>query len=386
MVRIVVVGFVESVHMARYLQLLEGTGWEVHLVGSSNAISRHPELPEIAVYPSTSVAVPGEAGSGGEGVDWSFGARAELLGSVIDKVRPHVIHSHEIQHAGALVQRVKRQRGALGAKWLVTNWGSDIMWYGRGQLNAALIRSVLTSCDYYGSECHRDVVLARAFGLKGQVVGVWPVAGGIDLSKAASLRSRGPTSARRAIAMKGQVGGTHQGPVTLEAISRCAGLLEGWELCGYQMNTELEARAQELAERRGMQYSRLSLALAQDSPHDDVLAMHGRSRVSLSLNRTDALGTSFLEAMAMGSFPVHSAGSCGHELTPPGRGALFVSATDVNAVTHALRRALTDDALVDQAATINAGIAAEHLDRQRTRARVIDAYERIAADASFTRV
>ena len=114
--------------------------------------------------------------------------------------------------------------------------------------------------------------------------------------------------------------------------------------------------------------------------------MHGRARVSLALNRSDALSTSFLEAMAMGSLPVQSSSSCGSEITPPNQGALFVRATDVDAVTTALRRALTDDALVDAAAEINERACAEHLDRRRTRARVMDAYERILDDSALRAV
>jgi glycosyltransferase involved in cell wall biosynthesis len=87
----------------------------------------------------------------------------------------------------------------------------------------------------------------------------------------------------------------------------------------------------------------------------------------------------------MGSFPVQATGSCGREITPDGRGAIFVPATDTDAVTAAMRRALTDDELVDTAAEINARAAAEHLDRRRTRARVLDAYERIVCDAALTR-
>jgi glycosyltransferase involved in cell wall biosynthesis len=385
--RLVIVGFADSVHTARYLQLLEGTGWEVHLVGSTNVTHLHPELPPVSVYPAIPPAVPEGSRVAAAEPDYrddrTVAGRVELLGRVIDEVRPHVVHSHEIQHGGVLVERLRRQRGAVGARWLVTNWGSDIFRYGRSRLHAPLIRAVLAGCDYYGSECHRDVAIARAFGLRGQVVGVWPVAGGIDVSKMSLLRLPGPTSARRAVSMKGLVGEFPQRQVILEAIERCASLLEGWELCGYQMDPRLEVSVQDLADNVGMRYTRLSLSSAWESAHDELLAMHGRSRVSLSLNRTDGLGTSFLEAMAMGSFPIHSAGSCGSELTPPGRGALFLPATDVDAVSEALRRALTDDVLVDEAAAINARVAAEHLDRRKTRARVIDAYERIACDASL---
>ena len=60
-----------------------------------------------------------------------------------------------------------------------------------------------------------------------------------------------------------------------------------------------------------------------------------------------------MEAMTAGSFPVHSEGSCGREVAPDGRGAIFVSATDPAEVADGVTRALTDDALVDAAGVLN---------------------------------
>lgn len=387
--RLVIVGFARSVHTARYLQLLEGMDWEVHLFDSTVSPRPHPDLSGVVLHSSVPVETPPGRGvtvvDPPEGASTTLSWRAEQLGRLVDEIRPDVVHSHEIQHGGALVERLRRSRGRVGAPWLVTNWGSDILWYGRSRRCAPQIREVLGACDYYGAECHRDVALARAFGLRGEVVGVWPVAGGVDLTRVASLRAPGPTSCRRAIAVKGVAGGSGQGSIALAAIERCADLLAGWELCGYKMHPGLDEIARKMAEHAGMAYTRLSLDGGSDSAHDDLLAMHGRARVSLALNWSDALSTSLLEAMAMGSFPVHSSGSCGCEITPPGRGAMFVPAGDLDAVAGALGRALTDDALVDAAAVINAGAAAEHLDRRRTRARVVDMYERIVAQSSVVR-
>ena len=36
-------------------------------------------------------------------------------------------------------------------------------------------------CDYYSAECHRDVALARQFGLRKPVFAVCPNSGGIDI-------------------------------------------------------------------------------------------------------------------------------------------------------------------------------------------------------------
>lgn len=385
--RLLVVGFAASVHVARYLESLTDSGWDVHLFDSQVVPRPHPELPAVTLHPPAPCELPADSAvrviTPPDHADRNFDGRVAHLEQVLDDVRPDVIHSHEIQHAGALVAGVRRRRGRLPAPWLVTNWGSDIYWWGRVSSRAPLVRAVLGGCDYYGAECHRDVGLARAFGLQGRVVGVWPVAGGIDVEHAACLRVPGPPSARRAIAVKGVVSAIGRGDVALEAVERCRDLLAGWELCVYQTHPALEQRADAVARGAGMRFTRVSRSTADDAAHDDVLAMHGRARVSIGLNRSDALSTSFLEALAMGSFPIQSRSSCGREITPPGHGALFVPPSDADAVTAALRRALTDDALVDAADEINRRATREHLDRRRTRARIIDAYERIVVDAAL---
>ena len=386
--RLLVVGLATSVHIARYLQLLEDTGWDVHLFDSQLEPNPHPELPAVTLHAGRAHEVaadsPVRVATPPDDAWRGFDARVAHLARVLDEVRPDVVHSHELQHAGTLVAGARRRRGGdLGAPWAVTNWGSDIYWWGRLKARAPLIRAVLASCDYYGAECHRDVALARAFGFRGQVLGVWPVAGGVDADEAAALRAPGPPSARRAIALKGVTEPIGRGDVGLAAIERCGDLLDNWELCLYQASDAFGERAAAVAERIGMRCTHLSKLTANEVPHREILRMHGRARVAIGLNRTDAISQSFVEALSMGAFPVQGRASCGYELTPAGRGALFVPPSDVDAVTDALRRALTDDALVDAAADLNARAVREQLDRRRTRARVLDAYERMVCDRAL---
>ena len=385
--RLLVVGFAQSIHTARYLQLLEDSGWEVQLFASAIPGPPHPDLPPVALHTclpeDRAPSAPSEASIRQLPYPLSHAAYADQLARVIDEFRPDIVHSHEIQHGGALVHAVRQRTDTHDFRWLVTNWGSDIYWFGRQPPYVSTIRAVVRACDYYCAECHRDVALARAFGLQGRVIGVWPVAGGLDLDHAGTLRAPGPTSSRRAIAVKGVVNSYGQGELAFAALQRCADLIGGWELCIYQLDPRLEEPYREFAAQHDLRLTIASLVDAKQSSHDELLAMHGRARVSLALNRSDALSTSFLEAMAMGAFPVQSASACGSEITPPGHGALFVPATDLDAVTMALRRALIDDELIDAAPAINARACAEHLDRRRIRARVLDGYERILADAAL---
>ncbi len=61
-----------------------------------------------------------------------------------------------------------------------------------------------------------------------------------------------------------------------------------------------------------------------------------------------------------------------------GSRGMLVHPEDPEAVAAALRRAVTDDELVDRAAEINARIAAEHFDGSVAKQRVVEMYQRIA--------
>lgn len=386
--RLLVVAVANSVHTGSYLRLLENTGWQIELFDAQHGGPPHPDIPAVRIHTAWAheqkpeyefTVVPPASGSTA-----GFTDRAAELSGLIDEFEPDIIHSHEIQHAGALVDLARRHRGgALPAPWLQTSWGSDVFMYSRHPNYVDRIRSVVTGADYFGAECHRDVALARALGFGGRAVGVWPVVGGIDIERVRGLSRPGPASGRRTIAVKGVAGAIARGDRALAALELLGKRLEGFEVCTYQTTPELEPRFREAVERGGGEYRCLSKATAASVPHDEILAMHGRSRVSLALNDSDGMSTSFMEAMAAGSFPVHSSTSCGYEVTPPGRGTLVVPPRDPEAVAAAVGRALEDDDLVDRAQVINRRASAEHFDRERVRARILDMYDRIFDQAAM---
>ncbi len=373
--------------MARYVDMLRDAGWELHVFDVTPLADPHPDLDvPMTLYLSGPTEVELAAGvtvvtdpDGGTDID----GRVAHLARVVEQVRPDLIHSHEVAITGQVVVDARKRLGGFDAPWLATNWGSDLFWNSRAPHVLPRLREVLAACDYYCAECHRDVALARGLGFRGEVLGVWPVAGGVDPELAASLRAPGPTSGRRTIALKGLggfIGGVEAG---MTAIERCAPLLRGWELCGYQMDEPMIERIRELAAACDMRFTPMSGAALRDSPYEAILAMHGRARVSLNLNRTDGVSSSFFEALVMGSLPLQGHGSCGYEVSPHGRGALFVDSRDEDAVSAALERALTDDALVDGAAALNAVIADEHVNRDRITTRILDGYERIVSDKAM---
>ena len=105
------------------------------------------------------------------------------------------------------------------------------------------------------------------------------------------------------------------------------------------------------------------------------LAVHGRARLSIALGIADGASRSMLEAMIMGALPIQSDTACADEWLEDEVSGFIVPPEDPRAVAGALRRALADDALVDEAARRNGALARERLDFNVVRDAMIALYE-----------
>ncbi|MDK3155397.1 glycosyltransferase [Kamptonema cortianum] len=112
-------------------------------------------------------------------------------------------------------------------------------------------------------------------------------------------------------------------------------------------------------------------------PHADMLALHAEARVSIGLSIGDGISTSFLEAMAAGAFPVQSDTSCASEWARHETSCLLVPPEDIDAITTALRRALSDDTLVDTASLINWETVKQRLDRRMICGQILQFYQTV---------
>jgi glycosyltransferase involved in cell wall biosynthesis len=81
--------------------------------------------------------------------------------------------------------------------------------------------------------------------------------------------------------------------------------------------------------------------------------------------------------MTMGAFPIQSCTACADEWITPGTSGILVPPEDPEAVAEALRRALQDDDLVEQAARINERVIADRLDAETVRRQVVEMYESV---------
>jgi len=399
-VRILVVAMANSIHTARWIDQIADQGWDIHLFPSTNSwVEIHPALKNVTLH-HTGFRNPARNAKGVrfQGVSLAWRAmdvwrrrireekdatqrQAERLSGLVDRLSPDVVHSLEFQHAGYLTLEARRRKGGSFPPWIATNWGSDIYLFGRLAEHAPKIREVLARCDYYSCECLRDVALAKSFGFSGTVLPVFPNAGGFDLAEAAHLRQQGPASCRRGIMLKGYQHWGGRALTGLRALERCSDLLAGSEVWVYSASPDVVVAAELFAESTGI---RVTL-LPKDTSHSEILSRHGRARISIGLSISDAISTSLLEAMVMGAFPIQSWTSCADEWVEDGRTGLLVPPDDPETVEAAIRKALTDDGMVDLAKEENLRVAALRLDRKRLRPQAVGIYNQVAAETGRRR-
>jgi glycosyltransferase involved in cell wall biosynthesis len=378
-----------SIHTARWINQLEGRGWDVHLFPSLDWGRTHPELRAAQVHHSIhGRRLPGvrvrQSGINVYSHKIAWGLRLLLqlrfpryrawqLSRLIARLRPDVVHSMEFQAGGYLTLEAKDLLGGTFPTWMVSNWGSDLSLFGRLPEHRERIGRILAECDYYGCECERDVPLARAHGLRGAALPVLPNGGGFDLEAARKLRSPEPPSRRRILMVKGYQTWAGRALVALRALARCADLVRGYQVVVHSATEDVRLAAKLLAADHGIEVT----LLAPDLPHAEMLGYHGRARLSLGLSIGDGISTSMLEAMLMGAFPIQSDTACGSEWLVDGQTGLIVPAEEPEAVERALRKALLDDGLVDRALEANWAVARERLDQAAIRPRVLESYERV---------
>lgn len=395
--RILFVSRIENVHTSRWIAQLADQGWDLHLFPSTLGVPR-TDFKNVTIYNISSARPPGLDSSARLRGIWplrfgsslislsqfrflpSWANRSNLLAWMVRRLKPDVVHSLEIQNSGYSTLEAKAKFGEGFPPWIVTNWGSDIYLFGRLAEHADKIRAVLSGCDYYNSECQRDVGLAHDFGFKGTVLPVLPGGGGFDLERTGQWKQPGPSSARRLILLKGYQHWAGRALVGLRALELCADALKGYRMAVYSASPDVRIAAELTAQSTG-----LPIEIVPQGSHEEMLRLHGQARVSIGLSISDAISTSLLEAMIMGSFPIQSHTSCADEWVRDGEAGLLVPPENPEAVAAAIRRAVSDDALVDRGTEINTQTAHERLDLSVIKPQVVALYEQVVAEARLKR-
>jgi len=392
--KILFVAMSESIHTARWINQLNDLGWDIRLFDSTDSGYINPHLRQATVYHSmygTQSTLDPTIKRKGFWLPtartyvkpllkrWQPNYRVRRLAHLIQKFQPDIIHSLEFQHSSYLVLETRQWLESQGVtnfpKWMIFSWGSDIYLFNRMAEHKKRIYELLQRADYYEGDCERDGKIAHAIGMKAHLLPPMPASGGIDIEQATKLRLIEKPSARRIIALKGYQGWAGRALFGLRALELCADLLQDYKVVIFTAIPEEDMR---IAALLFSQNTGISIEIAPlGQPYSKILELFASSRIFIGLSISDGSSISMLEAMSLGAFPIQSNTACVDEWITDGETGLIVPPEDPQIIATAIRRALTDDMLVDQAAELNAKTCAERLDANQIRQQVIGVYQSI---------
>lgn len=347
----------DSIHVARWLEQFREERIHFTLFPSSAAKHLHPRILELVSPPDQQQAtfevhpfsriLSFPLGF----VDQHFGmwTRGQLLRLIHGRGRWNFIHALEFQHAGYACLAAFGGSGPP-APLIATNWGSDIYWFQQFPSHLERIKKLLGIASRYSAECNRDALLAQEHGFRGQILPVIPNAGGFSTLELEMGGAAPAPSHRRMILVKGYdkfVGLAH---VALDAIESCYDVLEGYQVVVYSAGPSVQERVSLMA---GTGAIDIVAVAPYHKSHSEMLELFRQARIYVGMSKSDGISTSLLEALVSGCFPIQSATSCADEWITDGVTGFLIDNPDAALVAHAIRRALTDDTLIDQATREN---------------------------------
>jgi len=389
------------VHTARWLSQIADEGWDLHLFPAEVGIPHH-DYRNITLHTFYRQHWNGSSsGVQQKGVYWPFprgiarirqvaqltaprrATQAARLARTIRRLKPDLIHVLEMQSAGYVALEARQMMaGEPFPPCIYSCWGNDLFLFGKRPDHEPRIRAFLSECDYFIADCRRDVPLARQFGFKGEDLGVFTTAGGYDLQAMRLFRQPGRVSSRRVIALKGHQ--TIRGAnslAALQALEFCGDLLDGFELRVFSVSDEIRQALSRVSQIEGLHVTEVR----HPCTHEEILDLMGRARIAIGISSSDGTPNAMLEAMVLGAFPIQSDTVSTAEWIEDGVNGLLVSATDPESIAGALRRALTDDALVDRAVELNSDLVDQRLDLIKIKPKVLELYRKVAAQGKPSR-
>ncbi len=386
--KILFVAFPFSIHTVRWISQLEDQGWDIHLFSSLPGKLPHVQLKGAVLHEQFYYVPPGSeatfeplsygplAGLRRLGLSGLFGKAARLLrlekerpaqlARLIKRIQPDIIHSFETQHAGYLVNEVKRRWSGSFPFWIHSNWGIDLHYFGILPEHANRIRETLAGVDKLIVEGARDAKLARKFGFGKKIELVPSVGGGFRIPEGDPI----PASMRRKILLKGTQDNVRRGLVAMRALERCIDLLEDYEIVLYSSNETTREAACHFSDRTGK-----AITALKDVSHDEMLQLNAEARLNITVNMSDGLPNSMLESMMMGAFPIQSFTSMADEWIQDGVTGMLVPPEDPDRIEIAIRWALSNDRMVDEAQPVNRETIRQRLDFVSIKALIIGLYK-----------
>lgn len=294
---------------------------------------------------------------------------AMRLRGFMERVKPDLIHAMRIPYEGMLAADAY-----LGAPLVVSTWGNDFTLHATSTpLMRHYTRWTLQVADALHADCHRDIRLAREWGLaEGKPTLVVPGNGGVHSD--VFYAPRQPVEDPVIINPRG-----FRPYVRNEEFFQAIPLVLQKHPNAKFVFALMAGEPQALEWIQALGITN-SVELLPPMSHVEMAHAFRRAQIVASPSVHDGTPNSLLEGMACGCFPL--AGdleSIREWITPPENGLLF-DPTSPASIARAINTAIENRELRRKAAGVNQEIIADRADYGRSMQRAENFYERILAD------
>ena len=367
MKKILVVGMLDSIHLARWLSQFKNPEIQITIFPSSRFRRLHSDIEimlqnrEIIFYKRPSsfnfrlLGYKDYIQFQVLNKIFRFSSRAISLRKHLKNNKVDIVHLIEIQHAGYLYLDAEIQNKTFNL--IMTNYGSDILYFNNSPLDNFKISQILKQSDFYSAECRRDYALAKELGFAGVELPLMPNAGGfkIELNDGQKV----PLDKRSWIYVKGYGCKFGLGGISLEVTARILDTFKEVNVIVVSLTSDLEKQANELKRRYGKRISlyRIGSPISQEN----VLSVLRNSIVCIGASRSDGISTTFLEALISGAIPVQTNTSCASEWTEKGFFAKIVGPSS-DEIYEAVSSILINPSIFESQSKNNMSLARLHLD------------------------
>jgi glycosyltransferase involved in cell wall biosynthesis len=163
----------------------------------------------------------------------------------------------------------------------------------------------------------------------------------------------------------------------------CADLLKA---NGYKVVVQLPSLDPQLAAELVSRSTGIPIEIAHHGDYLEAIRRFGAARIHIGLSISDGISQSLLESMVMGAFPIQSCTACTNEWIEDGESGFIVPPEDPHIVAEAIRRAITDDDLVNRAVAINDETARQRLAYANVKENAVGLYNSVFEESSQLRL
>ena len=363
MKRILLIGMVDSIHTARWIERIVDMNCEIHIFPSRTHRRIHPLLQKLIkenqnlrlMYSLPSQRLSPYLNYLTRRVNFAtFSLSRWLLKKAIETKSYSHIHCLEIQHAGYLLLEIKSD-SLSNTQIICTNWGSDIYYFSQFDSHIKKIKELLNLIDSYAAECERDYKLAREMGFRGKELPLIPNSFKFNIN----VNNQKDVIAKSQIIVKcyGETFGL--GGILISVMDQFLDTQQDSSVLLFSVTDDLLSDAKSLEKKfpNRVRISRIRNSMSSSQ----IAAEYQKSRVYIGASRSDGISTSFLEAMNYGAFPIQTNTSCAQDWI--GKGCVGrVVEPNREVIFNALKDVYNDVDVITTAAETNLNVLKKYTD------------------------